>query len=78
MGHLGCKHGFSPPERPKGTIGRLLSVASDIISCETDMLPAKRRDVRDNRRRDIDALALQFNKRLFELACIPQDDRGNQ
>ena len=30
MGHLGCKHGFSPPERPKGTIGRLLSVAPDI------------------------------------------------
>src|SRR6516162_3780228 len=56
MGHLGCKHGFSLPERPKGTIGRLLSVAPDIISCETDMLPAKRRDVRDNRRRDIDAL----------------------
>ena len=78
MGHLGCKHGFSLPERPKGTIGRLLSVAPDIISCETDMLPAKRRDVRDNRRRDIDALALQFNKRLFEVACIPQDDRGNQ
>ena len=56
MGHLGCKHRFSPPERPKQTIGRLLSVAPDIISCETDVLPAKRRDVRDNRRRDIDAL----------------------
>ena len=42
------------------------------------MLPAKRRDVRDNRRRDIGALAIEFNKRLFEVACIPQDDRGNQ
>jgi hypothetical protein len=78
MGHLGCEHGFSPPERSKGTIGQLLSVAPDIISCETDMLPAKRRDVRDNRRRDIGALAIEFNKRLFEVACIPQDDRGNQ
>jgi hypothetical protein len=42
------------------------------------MLPTKRRDVRDNRRRDIGALAIEFNKRLFEVACIPQDDRGNQ
>jgi len=44
MGYLGCEHRFSPPERPKGTIGRLLSVAPDIISCETDMLRARRRE----------------------------------
>jgi hypothetical protein len=77
MGHLGPEHGSSPPERPKGTMGRLLSVAPDIISCENDVLPAKRRDVRDNRRREIDARALEFNRRLFEAACIPQGDRGN-
>jgi hypothetical protein len=46
MEYLGCEHRFSPPERPKATIGRLLSVAPDIISYETDMLPGKRRDVR--------------------------------
>ncbi len=34
------------------------------------MLPAKRRD---DRRRDFNALALEFNNRLFEVACIPQD-----
>jgi len=48
------------------------------MPCKTDTLPAKRRDVRDNRRRDIDVLALQFNKHLFEVACIAQDDRGNR
>ena len=51
-------------------LGRLVSVAPDVISCETHMLPAKRRNVRDDRGRDIEALALEFNKRLFEVACI--------
>ena len=42
------------------------------------MLPAKRRDMRDNRRRDFDALPLELNKRLFEVARIPQNNRSNQ
>ena len=37
---------------------------------ETDMLPAERRHVRDNRRCDNDALPIKFNKRLF------LDERG--
>ena len=32
---------------------------------ETDMFPAERRHVRENRRCDNDALPIKFNKRLF-------------
>ena len=42
------------------------------------MLPAKRRDVGDNRRRDVNALPSELNKRLFEVARIPQNNRSNQ
>ena len=42
------------------------------------MLPAERRHVRDNRRCNIDALLLEFNKRRLQIACVPQNDRGNQ
>jgi hypothetical protein len=58
MGLLGCEHGFSSPERPNGTFGRLPFVAPDIIFGETDMLLVKRRDVRDNRRRDIESITV--------------------
>ena len=42
------------------------------------MLPAKWCHVRDKRRCSVNALLLEFNKRRLQIACVPQNDRGNQ
>jgi hypothetical protein len=50
------------PERPEHTVGRLRCVSPDIIVSETNRLPPRRRQLRDNRVCNIDALLLEFVK----------------
>ena len=59
------------PERPEHNFGRLPCVSPDIIARETDILPAKRCQVGDNRR---ETGPLEFNKGRLQIARVPQDD----
>ena len=55
---------------------RILQSDPDIVAGQVDVLPAQRREMRQEMFGDIFRLA-QGGDRSFEVSGVPQDDRGN-